>query len=87
VFDSLNGVDNMRVAMDAVCETGKLCEAAICYTGDLSDPDCTKYDLKYYVRMARELEAAGAHILGIKDMAGLCRPRAAFTLVKTLREE
>jgi pyruvate carboxylase len=87
VFDSLNGVDNMRVAMDAVRESGKLCEAAICYTGDLSDPDCTKYDLKYYVKMARDLEAAGAHILGIKDMAGLCRPRAAHTLVKTLRDE
>ncbi len=56
VFDSLNGVDNMRVAIDAVRETGAICEAAICYTGDLSDPNCTKYDLKYYVRMARKLE-------------------------------
>ena len=53
VFDSLNGVDNMRVAIDAVRDTGAICEAAICYTGDLSDPDCTKYDLKYYVRMAK----------------------------------
>ncbi len=87
VFDSLNGVDNMRVAIDAVRDTGAICEAAICYTGDLTDPDCTKYDLKYYVRMARELEAAGAHVLGIKDMAGLCRPHAAATLVRTLREE
>ena len=77
VFDSLNGVDNMRVAIDAVRDTGAICEAAICYTGDLSDPNCTKYDLKYYVRMAKELEKAGAHVLGIKDMAGLCRPRAA----------
>jgi pyruvate carboxylase len=87
VFDSLNWVENMRVAMDAVLESGKLCEAAICYTGDLSDPDCTKYDLGYYVTMARELEKAGAHVIGIKDMAGLCRPRAAYALVKALREE
>jgi pyruvate carboxylase len=87
VFDSLNWVENMRVAMDAVCETGKLCEAAICYTGNLSDPAQTKYDLKYYVAMAKELERAGAHILGIKDMAGLCQPRAAYTLVKALKQE
>ncbi|MCC7410782.1 MAG: pyruvate carboxylase [Gammaproteobacteria bacterium] len=87
VFDSLNWIENMRPAMDAVLETGKLCEAAICYTGDLSDPACTKYDLKYYVGLARELERAGAHILAIKDMAGLCRPRAASMLVRTLREE
>jgi pyruvate carboxylase len=87
VFDSLNWVDNMRVAMDAVRESGKLCEAAICYTGNLTDPKETKYDLKYYVSLAKELKAAGAHILGIKDMAGLCQPRAAYTLVKTLKEE
>jgi pyruvate carboxylase len=87
VFDSLNWVENMRVAIDAVRETGRLCEAAICYTGNLSDPRRTKYDLKYYVSRARELKAAGAHILGIKDMAGLCQPRAAYTLVKTLKEE
>ncbi len=87
VFDSLNWVPNMRVAMDAVLESGKLCEAAICYTGNLSDPKQTKYDLKYYLRMAGELKAAGAHILAIKDMAGLCRPAAAFTLVKALKEE
>ncbi|MGI9245277.1 MAG: pyruvate carboxylase [Steroidobacteraceae bacterium] len=87
VFDSLNWVDNMRVAMDAVCETGKLCEAAICYTGNLSDPRQTKYDLKYYVTMARQLERAGAHILAIKDMAGLCQPRAAHALVSALKQE
>ncbi|MGE0484671.1 MAG: pyruvate carboxylase [Gammaproteobacteria bacterium] len=87
IFDSLNWVENMRVAIDAVVETGKLAEAAICYTGNLSDPDCRKYDLAYYVRMARELEAAGAHILGIKDMAGLCRPQAARTLISTLKQE
>jgi pyruvate carboxylase len=87
VFDSLNWVENMRVAIDAVRQTGRLCEAAICYTGNLSDPRQTKYDLKYYVSLARDLERAGAHVLGIKDMAGLCQPRAAFTLVKALKEE
>ncbi|HEX7113508.1 MAG TPA: pyruvate carboxylase [Steroidobacter sp.] len=87
IFDSLNWVENMRVAIDAVRASGKLCEAAICYTGNLLDPRQTKYDLKYYVSLARELQAAGAHILGIKDMAGLCQPRAAFTLVKALKEE
>lgn len=87
VFDSLNAVDNMRVAMDAVRETGTLCEAAICYTGDLFDPQRSKYNLAYYVKMAKELERAGAHILAIKDMAGVCRPRAAAALVKALKEE
>ncbi len=87
IFDSLNWVDNMRVAIDAVVATGKVAEAAICYTGNLSDPCERKYDLKYYVRMAKELEQAGAHVLGIKDMAGLCRPRAAYALVKALKEE
>jgi pyruvate carboxylase len=87
VFDSLNWVENMRVAMDAVLETDRLCEAAICYTGNLNDPRRTKYDIRYYVGMARELERAGAHVLGIKDMAGLCQPRAAYTLVKALKEE
>ncbi len=87
VFDSLNWVDNMRVAMDAVIESGALCEAAICYTGDLFDASRPKYNLKYYVTMAKQLEKAGAHILGIKDMAGVCRPRAARELVKALKEE
>jgi pyruvate carboxylase len=87
VFDSLNWVENMRVAIDAVGESGRLCEAAICYTGNLEDPAETKYDLAYYVRLAKELERAGAHVLGIKDMAGLSRPRSAYRLVKALREE
>ena len=87
VFDSLNWGENMRVAMDAVRETGAICEAAICYTGDILDPTRAKYDLKYYVSLAKELEAAGAHILGIKDMAGLCKPAAAGLLVRTLRQE
>lgn len=87
VFDSLNWVENMRVAMDAVCETGKLCEATLCYTGDILEPGKNKYDLKYYVSLAKELEAAGAHILAIKDMAGVCKPAAARLLVSTLRQE
>jgi pyruvate carboxylase len=87
VFDSLNWAENMRVAMDAVLETGKLCEAAICYTGDLSAPEPGKYDLKYYVGLAKELEKAGAHILAIKDMGGLCKPAAARLLVSTLKQE
>ncbi|MCP5039257.1 MAG: pyruvate carboxylase [Rhodobacteraceae bacterium] len=87
VFDSLNWVENMRVAMDAVVETGKVCEAAICYTGDINDPDRAKYDLKYYVEMGHELKAAGAHILGLKDMAGLLKPAAASILVRALKDE
>src|SRR5581483_2365300 len=77
IFDSLNWMPNMRVAMDAVLSTGAICEAAICYTGDVLDKRRTKYDLKYYVEMAKELEKMGAHILAIKDMAGLCKPYAA----------
>ncbi len=87
IFDSLNWVENMRVSMDAVLESDRLCEAAICYTGDLSNPGEKKYTLQYYVAMAKELEKAGAHILGIKDMAGLCRPAAAKLLVTTLKQE
>jgi pyruvate carboxylase len=86
VFDCLNWVENMRVAMDAVVAEGKLCEAAICYTGDLLDPDRSKYDLKYYVGLTKELEAAGAHIIAVKDMAGLLKPNAARALFKALRE-
>ncbi|PUA19481.1 pyruvate carboxylase [Glaciimonas sp. PCH181] len=87
VFDSLNWVENMRVAMDAVREAGALCEGTICYTGDMLDKGRPKYDLKYYVTMAKELERAGANILGIKDMAGVCKPEAARMLVKELRQE
>ncbi len=86
VFDSLNWVENMRVAMDAVLETGRLCEGTICYTGNILDPDRAKYDLKYYVAMARELEAAGAHVLGLKDMAGLLKPAAASVLIPALKD-
>jgi pyruvate carboxylase len=87
VFDSLNWVRNMRVAIDAVRESGALCEGAICYTGDLFDGSRPKYKLGYYVGIARELQNAGVHILGIKDMAGICRPQAAAALVKALKEE
>ncbi|MCG7630412.1 pyruvate carboxylase [Epibacterium sp. MM17-32] len=87
VFDSLNWVENMRVAMDAVVESGKICEGTICYTGDINDPARAKYDVKYYVGMAKELEAAGAHVLGLKDMAGLLKPVAARQLIKALKEE
>jgi pyruvate carboxylase len=86
VFDSLNWVENMRVAMDAVLETGKICEGTICYTGNVLDPDRAKYDLKYYVKMAKELEAAGAHVLGLKDMAGLLKPAAAAVLIPALKD-
>lgn len=87
IFDSLNWIEGMRVAIDAVRESGKVVEAAICYTGDILDPGREKYDLNYYVKLAKELEAAGAHILGIKDMAGLLKPYAAERLIKTLKEE
>ncbi|MFV0384205.1 pyruvate carboxylase [Paracoccus sp. (in: a-proteobacteria)] len=87
VFDSLNWVENMRVAMDAVIESGKICEGTVCYTGNMLDPDRAKYDLKYYVGMARDLKAAGAHVLGLKDMAGLLKPRAASILIKALKDE
>lgn len=87
VFDSLNWLPNMKVAMEAVRETSRICEAAICYTGDILDPRRSKYSLQYYVKLARELEKMGAHMLAIKDMAGLCKPYAAYALVKALREE
>ncbi len=87
VFDSLNQVDNMRVAIDAVLEAGALCEGAICYTADLHDPARPKYSLPYYLDAARRLQQAGVHVLGIKDMAGVCRPRAARELVHALRSE
>ncbi len=87
IFDSLNSIENMRVSIDAALETGAICEAAICYTGDILDKGRPKYSLKYYVAMAKHLEKLGTHFLAIKDMAGLCKPYAAFELVKTLRDE
>ncbi len=87
VFDSLNWVENMRVAMDAVIESGKICEGTVCYTGDFLDPDRNKYDLAYYTNMAKDLKAAGAHIIGLKDMAGLLKPRQAKLLIKAIKDE
>ncbi len=87
VFDSLNWVDNMRVAMDAVIDSGAVCEGTICYTGDLFDEQRSKFNLAYYVNLAKQLEKAGAHIIGIKDMAGIAKPRAIRALVKALKEE
>ncbi|MBP1988471.1 pyruvate carboxylase [Paenibacillus eucommiae] len=87
IFDSLNSIDNMRLAIETVCETGKVAEAAICYTGDILDPNRSKYNLKYYIEMAKELEKAGAHILAIKDMASLLKPYAGYQLIKALKEE
>ncbi|MBN6889178.1 pyruvate carboxylase [Cytobacillus horneckiae] len=86
IFDSLNWVKGMEVAIDAVRQTGKIAEAAICYTGDISDPLKSKYDLNYYKSMAKELESQGAHILGIKDMAGLLKPQSAYELISELKE-
>jgi pyruvate carboxylase len=87
VFDSLNYLPNLKVAMEAVNETHGICEAAICYTGNILDPKRSKYSLKYYVKLAKDLEKMGAHFLAIKDMAGLCRPAAAQVLVKALKDE
>jgi pyruvate carboxylase len=87
IFDSLNWLPNMKAPMAAVRKTGRVCEAAICYTGDILDPKRDKYPLSYYINMAKELEKMGAHVLGIKDMAGLLKPYAAARLVKALRDE
>lgn len=87
IFDALNGLPNLQLAIEAVRDTGMLCEAAICYTGDILDPSRTKYNLAYYVQLAKELEKRGANLLAIKDMAGLCKPSAAQLLVRTLRQE
>jgi pyruvate carboxylase len=87
IFDCLNWVENMRVSIDAVRDAGKLVEGAICYSGDLLDPDRPKYSLNYYLALAKEIEKAGCHILGIKDMAGLLKPSAARILVTALKEE
>ena len=87
IFDSLNWIEGMRLAIESVRENGKIAEAAICYTGDILNPKRDKYNLKYYVDLAKELEQAGAHILAIKDMAGLLKPYAAFELVKALKQE
>ena len=86
IFDSLNWIKGMEVAIDAARESGKIAEAAICYTGDILDDSRAKYTVNYYKEMAKELEAAGAHILAIKDMAGLLKPEAAYRLVSELKD-
>ena len=87
IFDALNYLPNLELAIEAVRNTGMLCEAAVCYTGDILDPSRSKYNLRYFVDLAKELERRGANLLAIKDMAGLCKPYAARLLVKTLRQE
>jgi pyruvate carboxylase len=87
IFDAGNWLPNLQLAVEAVRDTGMICEAAICYTGDILDPGRPKYDLKYYVGLARELERRGANLLAIKDMAGLCKPLAARELVRALKQE
>jgi pyruvate carboxylase len=87
IFDALNGLPNLQLAIEAVRDTGMLCEAAICYTGDILDPSRKKYNLAYYVNLAKELEKRGANLLAIKDMAGLCKPYAAQMLIRALRQE
>ncbi len=88
IFDSLNYLPNLTAAMEAVREdTTSICEGTVCYTGDILDPSRDKYGLKYYIKLAKELEKMGAHMLCIKDMAGLVRPYAAKKLVKALKEE
>src|SRR5690606_26146827 len=86
VFDSLNDLDNMTVAVERVLRTGKVAEVCICYTGDVDNPGRTKYSLDYYVELARRIEGMGAHFLCVKDMAGLLRPRAARMLIEALRD-
>ncbi|TBL78577.1 pyruvate carboxylase [Paenibacillus thalictri] len=87
IFDSLNWIEGMRLAIDSVRESGKVAEAAICYTGDILDETRDKYSLGYYVDLAKQLEQAGAHILAIKDMAGLLKPFAAYKLISVLKQE
>ena len=86
VFDCLNQLDHMTVTIDEVRKVGKLAETAICYTGDLMDPNRQKYSLKYYTDMAKALQDAGAHIIAIKDMSGLLKPEAAYALVSALKD-
>ncbi|MCL2838610.1 MAG: pyruvate carboxylase [Oscillospiraceae bacterium] len=87
VFDSLNWLPNMELSIEEVLKQNKVAEGYICYTGDISDPTKDKYNLNYYVNMAKELEKRGVHILGIKDMSGLLKPYAAEKLVSTLKQE
>lgn len=85
IFDSLNWVENMKPSISTALETGKIVEASICYTGDILDPTKNKYNLEYYIRMAKELEELGTDIICVKDMAGLLKPYSAYTLIKELK--
>lgn len=87
IFDCFNWVDQFGVVIDEVKKHNKICESAVCYTGDITDPKKHKYTLKYYVNLARDLADLGTDIIGIKDMAGLCKPYAAKLLVKSIKEE
>ena len=87
IFDSLNWIEGMTVALDETLNQGKIAEACICYTGDILDESRTKYNLDYYIRMAKELEKRGSHMLGIKDMSGLLKPMAAYRLISALKQE
>ncbi|WP_248511827.1 pyruvate carboxylase [Sporosarcina sp. NCCP-2222] len=86
IFDSLNWIKGMEVAIEATRDAGKVAEAALCYTGDLLDESRAKYTVDYYKKMAKELEATGAHILALKDMAGLLKPEAAYRLISELKD-
>src|SRR5699024_8259380 len=86
LFDSLNWLEGIRPAIEAVRSNNKIAEASMCYTGNILDKGRQKYDLDYYVNLGKELENSGAHILGIKDMAGLLKPEAAYQLISTLKE-
>ncbi|MGH7900739.1 MAG: pyruvate carboxylase, partial [Thermodesulfobacteriota bacterium] len=87
IFDCFNWIPNMRIAIESALDTGKIVEAALCYTGDITDPKRDKYTLKYYVGLAKELAGLGVHLIGVKDMAGLCKPFAAEKLVRSIKEE
>lgn len=87
VFDSLNWIPGMEIALDEALNQGKIAEATICYTGDILDESREKYNLDYYLRMAKQLEKRGAHIIGIKDMSGLLKPNAAYKLIHALKNE
>lgn len=87
IFDSLNWIETMKLPIEEALKTGKIVEGAICYTGDITSPNETKYTLDYYVKMAKELESLGCHSIAIKDMAGLLKPLAAKELISTLKRE
>ncbi|MGI9535398.1 MAG: pyruvate carboxylase, partial [Thermodesulfobacteriota bacterium] len=87
IFDCFNWIPNMRVSIETVLETGKVCEAAICYSGDITDPEKEKYSLDYYLKLANDLKELGVHIIAIKDMAGLCKPYAAEKLISAVKKE